>query len=213
MRSATAEQRPRALCCERAPRKSLRGAKSGEAEAAEYERMAWDRHERSQHRLFQRVPGAQDRFHEPPVRARILPQLCSRLLDRAVEHDGTPVVERVRDGGRRVDELETVLGEGHGAEEGRAGNEGIDGRADVVDETRQRQLGGADSAADRVLSLANEDRAPGARERNRGREPVGPGADDNRIVGGQATPARRKERFSFTISRAITRRWISFVPS
>ncbi len=37
------------------------------------------------------------------------------------------------------------------------------------------------------------------------------GARRQRVA--QATPASRKARFSFSISRAITRRWISCVPS
>src|SRR5918996_568908 len=115
----------------------------------------------------------------------------------------------------RLDELEPVLGQGHRAEERRAGDEGVDPGADVVDEAGQRQLGGAHGAARLLGTLAHEDDEPGAGERERGREPVRARADDDRVRlrRGYATPASAEERASRTISRAITMRWISCVPS
>jgi hypothetical protein len=55
----------------------------------------------------------------------------------------------------------------------------MDRRADVVAESRKRQLGGSRSAADRVLRLDDQDGASGLRERNRGGETVRPRADDD----------------------------------
>jgi hypothetical protein len=81
-----------------------------------------------------------------------------------------------------------------------------------VDEARERELGRADAAAGLVRGLANRDREPGPRERDRCGEPVRARADDDR-VGPQATSASAEERASRTISRAITIRWISCVPS
>jgi hypothetical protein len=57
----------------------------------------------------------------------------------------------------------------------------MDGRAHVVSEARQRQLGGARSAPDLVLSLENENRAAGFRKRDRGCETVRPRADDDGV--------------------------------
>jgi hypothetical protein len=54
----------------------------------------------------------------------------------------------------------------------------MDRRADVVPESRQGQLGGARSAADRVLRLDDADRASGSRERDCGSEAVRPRADN-----------------------------------
>jgi hypothetical protein len=83
-----------------------------------------------------------------------------------------------------------------------------------VDEARQRQLGGANTAADGLLGFPHEHPPPRTRERDRGREAVRPGADDDGVVAvAQLTSARTEERASRTISRAITSRWISFVPS
>jgi hypothetical protein len=53
--------------------------------------------------------------------------------------------------------------------------------ADVVPEAGQRELRGTGPAADGVLRLEDEDRAPGLCERDRGGQPVRPGADDDRV--------------------------------
>src|SRR5947208_2584986 len=56
----------------------------------------------------------------------------------------------------------------------------MNGRADVVRETRQCQLGGAHSAADGALRLEHCDVAAAARQRDGRREAVGSGTDYNR---------------------------------
>jgi hypothetical protein len=57
----------------------------------------------------------------------------------------------------------------------------VDRRADVVPEARERQLGGPNTSPDRLLSLDDEDRSTGLRQRDRGREAVWPRADDDRV--------------------------------
>jgi hypothetical protein len=57
----------------------------------------------------------------------------------------------------------------------------VDGRADVVPKAGERELGGARSAADRLLRFEDEDRPTGVRKRDRSGEPVGPGTDDDRV--------------------------------
>ena len=84
--------------------------------------------------------------------------------------------------------------------------------ADVVDEARQRQLGGAQAAAELRLGFVHLDVEPRLRERDRSRQPVRPRADDDCRLR-YDTPAIKNARFSFSISRAITSRWIWFVPS
>ena len=81
-------------------------------------------------------------------------------------------------------------------------------------EARQRQLGRPTAAADRGGPLPDEHALAGPRKLDRRGQPVRPRPDDDRVVAGYApTPARSEDRFSRTISRAITSRWISFVPS
>jgi hypothetical protein len=57
----------------------------------------------------------------------------------------------------------------------------VDRRTHVVAETRERELGGAGPAADRVARLDEEDGASCLRESECGGEAVGPGADDDRV--------------------------------
>ena len=82
---------------------------------------------------------------------------------------------------RRVHPLDAVALERHRAHERRRGRERVDRRADVVDETGQRQLGRAAAAADRLLTLEHADRKPGAGKDDRRAEPIRPRADDGRI--------------------------------
>ena len=77
---------------------------------------------------------------------------------------------------------------------------------------RQGQLAGAEAAADLRRALAHDDRKARARQREGGGEPVRAGPDDDR-VGSQWTSAGSEARVSRSISRAITIRWISCVPS
>jgi len=57
----------------------------------------------------------------------------------------------------------------------------MDGGADVVPESRKRQLRGARPAADRLLRLDDADGTPGLSERDRSSEAVRPGPDDDRV--------------------------------
>ena len=67
------------------------------------------------------------------------------------------------------------------------------GRAHVVTEAGQRQLLRAHSAADPLGGLVHDDVEPGARERDRGSEPVRPRADDDRARRqAPRAPARRR---------------------
>jgi hypothetical protein len=54
---------------------------------------------------------------------------------------------------------------------------------------------------------------PCLRERDRSCQPIRPRPDDDCASQRYETVSKRKARFSFSISRAITSRWIWFVPS
>jgi hypothetical protein len=57
----------------------------------------------------------------------------------------------------------------------------VNRRADVVPKTRERQVRGSGTAADRLVAFDDEDRAPGLRERDRSSEAVRPGADNDGV--------------------------------
>jgi hypothetical protein len=96
----------------------------------------------------------------------------------AADEQGGAVVERMRERGGRLDPVDVEL---ERPEERRGGGERMDCRADVVPEAWECQLGRARAAADAVLRLEDEDRAPGLREGGRGGEPVRAGADDDGV--------------------------------
>jgi hypothetical protein len=95
-----------------------------------------------------------------------------------MHHDRGAVVQRVRQHGRRFHhgQIELEL-----TEERRRGDQRVDRRADVVPEPRQRQFGSANAAANRRLAFEDANRSSGLRERDRGCEPVRPGADDDGV--------------------------------
>jgi hypothetical protein len=212
VRRTTGEERPSAEAREPRAGEARRRPERLQAEAGEAEGMPRDGDDRPENPRLERLPRFDDRPHEPAVRRPVGAQPGGGLPDRALEEDGASVLERMREGGGRLDQLEPVLRQRERAEEGRAGNERMDRRAVVVDEAGQRQLAGAEAAADLLRRLEHAHAEPGAGERDRGREPVRPRADDVGVRA-QETAASAEERASFTISRAITSRWISCVPS
>ncbi len=68
----------------------------------------------------------------------------------------------------------------------------MNGGANIVQESREGEFFGARAAADRLLALDHEHGPAGLRERDRGGEAVGPGADHDIIV----FSARRSQRNS-----------------
>src|SRR5690242_2090279 len=57
----------------------------------------------------------------------------------------------------------------------------MNARADVVNESGECKLGASRSASDAFLRFVHDDRASGLRKCNCRRQPVGPGADYNRV--------------------------------
>jgi len=84
----------------------------------------------------------------------------------------------VGEGYRRFDDVELEVDR---LEERGGSRERVDGGADIVPKTRQRELGRAGPAADRVTRFDDEDRASGLGQRDRGGEAVRPSADDDRV--------------------------------
>ena len=92
------------------------------------------------------VRGAGERRHQPAVALRRrLPRPSAVASTERSRIAARAVVERVGERGRRMDQLQPVLGEGRLAEERRPERHRMDRRADVVDEARPRQLGRARS--------------------------------------------------------------------
>ena len=90
-------------------------------------------------------------------------------------------VERDVRPGLGMDPLDAVPGEVHGPEERRRDPQRMGGRADVVDEPGQRQLGRPRAAADGVGRLVDAHGAPRTGELDRRGEAVGAAAHDDRV--------------------------------
>jgi hypothetical protein len=78
--------------------------------------------------------------------------------------------------------LKAVLLQRQDREEGRSVAEGVYGRADVVDVSGERQLGGTRATAYGVFGFEDGDVAPVSRQLHGCRKAVWPRADDHRIV-------------------------------
>jgi hypothetical protein len=160
------EERPGVVVVE--PGRDLPGtARSDGAEAGQLPRMWCQAPDRSE-QARRDIERGRDQL---PVRR---PELVGRTPD---EQRGA-VVERMREGRRRLDQVEV---QSERAEEGRGGRERVDRGADVVAEPGQRQLRGARSAADRVPRLEHEHGASRLGKSDRGGQPVRAGADDDGV--------------------------------
>src|SRR5207245_2252946 len=120
-------------------------------------------------------PILDERLEQVPVGTAVRVQAACRLIERTEDEASRTVVQRMCKSRRRLDQIEI---DAERPEERRGGGEGMDRRADVVAESRARQLGGAGSAADRVLRFEHENRPARGRECERRREAVRAGADD-----------------------------------
>ena len=180
VRREPGEEAARLLAAEREPRERRRRRRRPHAEARQRERMRGNV-QRREDVLEQRLGIAGERREEPPPARLVLAEPAHGRVRRALEQGRGSVVERVRERRRRLDPLEAVLRERQRAEERRRDAERVDRRADVVDESRQRQLGRARAAAHGVGRLEHAHRDPGPRQHDRRRQPVRPGADDDRV--------------------------------
>src|SRR5207253_3392922 len=105
-----------------------------------------------------------DRSQEVSIRVGVLLQLIRRLVERRVHGAGRSVVHRMREHHGRRDPFQPMVVERQRAEERRAGSERMNGRADIVEEPRRRQLRRTYAAADCRLGFVNDDLAPQLRD-------------------------------------------------
>ena len=184
------------------------------SEPAECDGMSGHVEKRPQNLPLELRPVGGKAADQPSVGGCVATEPRRGCLDRALDDSRGAVVERVHDLGGRKDPLEPVLLERQRPEERGGHTEWVNRRAEVVDVARHRQLRRARAASDRVVRLPHQDRESPFGERDRCGEAVRPRSDHDRVMARpQETSARSDERFSRTISRAITRRWISLVPS
>ena len=159
-------------------RYALYGPEPRRCEARKRQWMTRDVHEWCEQLSFEHGPGSDRPGEELSVGVSIDTEAACSRLERAVHHDRRSVVQRVRQRGRRFHHGQIEL---EPTEERRRWDERVDRRADVVPEPRQRQFSSASAAADRRLTFEDANRSSRLRERDRGCEPVRPGADDDGV--------------------------------
>jgi hypothetical protein len=120
-------------------------------------------------RTRERIPGR-----------RIASQRYFAIFEPAFEGYGRAVVERMREGDRRVDPGKAVIRQRQRREIRRAGSERIHGRTEIVEITGKRQLERSRRAAKRRLLLEDIDMEPCPREDDCGGETIGARADNAR---------------------------------
>ena len=139
-----------------------------------------------QHRRPQRVEVVQVRRDELlpalPVAGAERVERAHGVVEVLGERGAAPAGQRVDHRDLRLDPAQAVALELELLEHRRGDAGGMHGGEDVVLKAGQRQLGGLGGAAERRRSLDDEHRAPGAGQRDRRGQPVGPGADDDRVV-------------------------------
>src|SRR5205823_3933089 len=117
------------------------------------------------------VPFGHESRDKPSVRPPIATEVRGRRVDRSLEEDSRPVIERVREGRGRLDPLESLPREIELAEERRRSAERMECGANVVHESGKGQLTGATAASDRLVRLIHGDGVALAHELDRGGEP------------------------------------------
>ncbi len=133
---------PAKSACARSPSKRERARPVAERSALRPKRamrdgMPWRAGpERCQRPLDDGLVRADERPEQGAPRASVETQPGGGLLERALEHHGAAVVERMRERRGWLDPLDAVLGERHRAHEGRGDPERVDRGAGVVAGTR-----------------------------------------------------------------------------
>jgi hypothetical protein len=105
-----------------------------------------------------------------------------RLIEASIENPGPASLEGMGDRDLRVDPITDA----DGSEEGRRNAERVDCGADIVEETRQRELLGAGAAADDVGALGDEDPPTRSCQLDGSGKPVRAGTYNNSIESSHA---------------------------
>jgi len=157
-------------CVSIVPPRLFRYEASAEPVAEPKQRPRRNRKRPEEHAL-DLAPRIGERTDQPLVCELVPAEAGRRLRQALLEQDGAPVVERVS---RRRVGVDPVDAELESPKKRRRERKRMDGRADVVDEARERQLGRAQATAELLVGLVNLDLQAGPRERDRSREPVRP---------------------------------------
>jgi hypothetical protein len=151
------------------------------AEVRGGERVGGRGAQRSQEGRQDLVHVAGQRAEQVAVGASVGAEAAGRLGHRAGHHRRPAAVEGMRELHLGEGQRDPALGQAEALEERGGHRQRVGGRADVVPEAGQRQFLGPAAAADGRRALDDLHRDSGGGQGNRGREPVGPAAHDDRV--------------------------------
>ena len=169
------------LSVKSAPRERACAAKCVETESPQQERVTRNVKRRQRVR-GERIPVIDEWTNELAVGDGILTKRGTCRFDVRAQHSGRTIVERMCHRRRRLDPAKPVLVERQGAEKRHRNGQRMHGRADIVREAWQRQLGRPCTATDSRLCFEHEHRSPRLREDDRRGESVGASSHDHRVI-------------------------------
>ncbi len=118
-----------------------------------------------------------------PIRAKARNGFIERVVEQGGgTFSGRSVVKWMRQSNRRRNPLESVLVERQRAQKRRADCHWINGRADIMNETRQSEFLRSNAAPGSVSGFENADRASRLGEADGSGQSVGTGADNDRVT-------------------------------
>ena len=186
-----AEQGTRGVITEPEPGEAARGEQCRHPEPREGHGMSRYMDDRPENLGQQPIRVRDERPEQAGPGRAVAAEAVRRRRDRSLQERHPAAVERMGDRRLGVDPLDATRGEIDGPHERRRQRHPVDGRAHVVNEAGQRELGRSRAPAGSVGCLVDDDGAASPSERDRGREAVGPRPDDDRV---RRVPHRRPSR-------------------
>jgi hypothetical protein len=136
--SNAAKQRSRSAIPKRATRQPRRRLNCHQTKTRKQKRMVWNPQHRAKYFLGKRPPPPDQRIKNLLICLTITAELRRRKRDVSFQHHSRTVIQGMSQGCRRVNPLQSVLGEWQLLEEGRRNSERMDRRPEIVQESWQR---------------------------------------------------------------------------
>ncbi len=166
------EQRARAAFTEARLGQGAGGPNRIQSESRKGEGRARKMDGRTEHVVTQARPRFHQRLEQTAPRLSVGAEAGASCFQRAVENQRSAVIEWMRERRLRLDPLETIVRQRVLLKARRRDSQRVYGGADVMLESRQRQLGCARAPADQVIVLMNGHVQTGRRQFNRRRQTV-----------------------------------------
>ena len=143
--------------------------------------MVWQRDQRAEQLGEHERPIVDEWLQQPLPCGAVGTEPRRSLVHAAVQHTRSTAIERVSEWNFWIAPPQPVRAEPIECERRGRHAKGMDRRADIVDEARQRELGGTCAATDLGSRFQDQHRATGFGQAYRSGKPIGPRAHNDRI--------------------------------